>query len=1402
MAVNDVEVVSRDYPTPVAPVSTGTLTMRALGDEWGAGRGPDTLEVLRDSFAEGRARMDAGGPSTFLTSREETPDEWMKRVGTIGASKSPVPTTLATMLGADVDPMETAKTAMRAIANGEVDDPLLSPTMARVVGAGLAFYQGIETFAGATGIGNPNRVLPPEVPKELATGPRGAAAGYVAEKTGRSADDVLFSNSAKYRDPLDRPTEQDMQAREMLLNERDVGVARDLARDEVVNFGLPNGAIEVDASRVPKNRKPVTEAELSFLQAALTSRLASEGLDAAEKYSVADPLVKRLDDADFVDAVLRGNTSNARERRALEDLGQLGRKVQNAKARRGFIKSPGKPQRNPDPVNLQSDPDARVRDYALVGSVASQILRMPEVKLSDDVARLVVSSPSMSGMAKAVLGRSDVKPELVDYTLMHGTDYAAAHVAEKFELTPQQVKDALTTARLHVGSRRWDRVMRGLLGNKNRIEIPAEDFAGAAGSSDGFLRSAAAAHPALDESTRRVLGADPDSYVRFNVARRADTTAEELKSFAADSDPYVRGAAYRSPNMDGESLKAAALAVIADAVRPPPEPGEAANSGPGNGLTGLPRGVRAGILTAAMYRRDTAEPVFTALASATADDIGHFDFGNRGSVGMSIGQNKMAGALRAFLSRADVPVESKARVIVGFSNNGLWSGINESTPRGGLDVNTVLTRYIGEQAGLLLTDGGPSVKRDPRTVDARKRLFGALYDEVRRTRGDIRGTVGPETRYSTMSNPVDVLGVLLGDAGVANAAGRAPTGAFVEPQQGAAGKATNDASPDVDALKTAFGRLVRGGELDEPGKVAINYAVKNLKDAFRHDERLTEAGARNALAALATINRMIRERGGGEIRPGDASTKLAWFRDDDVRGIVRPTLQTEDFDTPPVVMWLHPTIGKTSLAEHDANLIDFDAVRHAHLKDLIKSWGYQDYGEPGPNGERFSKTAWRLSHPGVIESADSELLDMVLRDPRSRGHIVVTSVASHLAERPQDMSLVVDVPREVFMPRVMKRDHLDERQAANWKDRLDAIMDNVKSNYGERYMQTSDFMEDMIAAPEFEEAISRAGLPLAVRDTGTLGLGGLFLSGTAGDLAYTMGRPSFNARWDVGNHSKAARTFVSVSDLERGVPESNGVPITYHDSDAGTGALKWHLPDSVTDRMIPGWQRFGRGKGRSSGYELANLSLIRPEDVQTIINGVKVAAGPDADGPGVSRPRAEDMVVRSAWSRKNPTRLSPPRLPIPGYMSSFGSYVYALTVPNRAYEGSFVKPLPGGASWETRFKGLVAARRVQNLLDDAEGRFRYPEKPVYDGGSHRNLPNTEFKTRGAGPEDWNRAARVIVVPESFIGTPQEKFLSRRYPDIVLRTFRDTEGFSRESGKAAMETRESAKGGDAQEGAID
>ena len=142
--------------------------------------------ISEDEWYAARPRLVRG--------KDPTPEE---RYGTLRTSRNVVPQTLAMALGAEVDPMEIAKEGYRKIARGEVEDPLLSRGAARAIGVALAGYQGLEAVAGATGIGNSHTISPPKSPRGGNLGPRGAAAGYVAEKSGRSVEDVLKQNEVR-----------------------------------------------------------------------------------------------------------------------------------------------------------------------------------------------------------------------------------------------------------------------------------------------------------------------------------------------------------------------------------------------------------------------------------------------------------------------------------------------------------------------------------------------------------------------------------------------------------------------------------------------------------------------------------------------------------------------------------------------------------------------------------------------------------------------------------------------------------------------------------------------------------------------------------------------------------------------------------------------------------------------------------------------------------------------------------------------------------------------------------------------------------------------------------------------------------------------------------------------------
>ena len=107
-------------------------------------------EDVRRMTAEMRKTYDSLGQHPRLEALKGAVDT--SKGARIGAKKQ-ARQTLAMALGADVDPMETAKEGYRAVANGEIEDPALSPGVARALGAGLAAYQGLETAGGVSGAG-------------------------------------------------------------------------------------------------------------------------------------------------------------------------------------------------------------------------------------------------------------------------------------------------------------------------------------------------------------------------------------------------------------------------------------------------------------------------------------------------------------------------------------------------------------------------------------------------------------------------------------------------------------------------------------------------------------------------------------------------------------------------------------------------------------------------------------------------------------------------------------------------------------------------------------------------------------------------------------------------------------------------------------------------------------------------------------------------------------------------------------------------------------------------------------------------------------------------------------------------------------------------------------------------
>lgn len=208
-AQNEVVRVASAAMSPVGNMvvnQTGAAAHDALTrQDWGGGvntvsrvEAKNTTRKERERVAAIEDRLREDARPRLVRGEDPTPEE---RHGTLHAGRNPVPQTLATALGAEVDPMEIAKEGYRKIARGEVEDPLLSRGAARAIGAALAGYQGVETVAGATGVGNPNAAKPPKAGAPgHSLGARGAAAGYVAEKNGTTVNEVLKANATKGKD--------------------------------------------------------------------------------------------------------------------------------------------------------------------------------------------------------------------------------------------------------------------------------------------------------------------------------------------------------------------------------------------------------------------------------------------------------------------------------------------------------------------------------------------------------------------------------------------------------------------------------------------------------------------------------------------------------------------------------------------------------------------------------------------------------------------------------------------------------------------------------------------------------------------------------------------------------------------------------------------------------------------------------------------------------------------------------------------------------------------------------------------------------------------------------------------------------------------------------------------------
>lgn len=688
------------------------------------------------------------------------------------------------------------------------------------------------------------------------------------------------------------------------------------------------------------------------------------------------------------------------------------------------------------------------------------------------------------------------------------------------------------------------------------------------------------------------------------------------------------------------------------------------------------------------------------------------------------------------------------------------------------DDGDPLTKWLSTQAGYAVTDSRTDSTRRQDAKDSRKAFFSSLADTL----------ATADTRLPRAAN--EPLVRMLNETGLANVV-----------------------IGSKDTTSKSIARRLLSDEYISPDSFNISKVI----DSVLTSPSMTRSDVRSITAAALIKERQIRERIGAEIRPGDSSSKLGWFRDDDVKALSRPVMQTNSPDTDPVVMWMHPGLGKSYQASVDGNLVDFDYIRHQFLKDTVRSMGYEDYGNKAPDGSPFNKLEWRRAHPGVIEAADSKLLDLIKNNPEARGRIILTSVLSHLKDRPEDMSVIVDTPADLAISRIVDRDHGTREDATNWKADIDAVMSTVKDRFPERYLSTDKQLSNLMADESFESLIGNLKLPVSIVDTGVLGTGGTFVSGTSGNLRYTLARPSFQSRFDDSKYDHEARIFYDLNKLAK-----TRNALTLHDDDSGTGALKWEIGERNLYKLPHDLYSSGSTarSSRTSNYDLARLAMLRPEDARNLSQSLaREAFGPLVRGLQGSLAGADPLHNllgfipgdRRISEKTGKLVAVPPMVRVP-------SWVPTVNRPADDNKHGIAQSV-GGASPVDKFKAMVALRSLSEAssalnakkgpLDDPwpseiPDLMSYPTDVVHDA-SRRSLPTTEFKTRGLNFQGHNEAISSIVVPETYPDTPVGKFIQRKYPHIRLIPSGDeSKDFSQSSGREMMETREDAKGGQAAE----
>lgn len=1061
-------------------------------------------------------------------------------------------------------------------------------------------------------------------------------------------------------------------------------------------------------------------------------------------------------------------------------------------------------------------------DFSSAASVANyrlgQLLR--KARLTPDEIAVVAGSASLAGK-KAVIGRDDFPHELVGPLLAHGTAPVVEMLLKSRKTTDADVAHAIL-------ANPDSRVPKALATTDSPHLKNPEVLNLVVGSGDPYaLSMVAKSKNPLPPDVIEKLANNPSPYVQFYVATRKDTPQDILNKLALSENPFVKNAAI--PRADG--LVASDL--LASTV-------EAFKAGQPNAAENLARFYENPHIRNLGGQLDELMSMLPAVINNIPGD--------------QVRQLMTYGVSNILRSNA-VPPQAKAKYFADMLSDNTTAGplgLGSTPFYTSKQQRPLVDQWLDQQVGLFLTDP-TSTKRDAKSVAARQVFVSSLLDEL-----ESRAANGTGNGRAAM------LLASLAKNGVHQALSRPVVGTISldKSSQDPSAYSTRTYNRTADQHLNADQQVKWGPTGPQSADEAERWA-SGLEDEMWANPNVSPETARSITARALWAERRLREMSGSDIVPGDSSSKLGWLRDATTASLTKPVLQSTDKSAPPVVMWLHPGIGKSRGTPLNGDFVDYDYVRTQHIPAILAGRGYPEYERAIADGKRFNIPKFKKEHPGVFEQADSDLLDMMKESPAMRGRLILTSVHSLLKDRPGDMDVIVDTPRETFLERGIRREmgrnpSMTREQAAEgmaeWKDLVDMSLQKARELHPERYLATDKSSEDLVYDEAFEKVLASSGGRAQIVDTGALGVGGVFASGTAGDLAYTMNRRHFRG--------DQRPTNVRIFSQPLSALRKNPLAMTLHDDDAGTGTIEdlmrnnpesyrldargqqliqGHFredPFSIIDWRDPYWRQSGISESKAE--RLAKFATLHPEDATWLTREAVMEGGslpvPMPTGSNDSQSMDVKELLLATFGNNQPiphptpvkilnakarakmkadpgyqavprdfVTLSPRAQVALSYFAADNTVMLAsgrgqlATAPGAKW-GDIVVGTHDAATPEQRFKAAVALRR----LDSTASLVRQGKKvelPTESGQFHASRSeSTEFKPRGMTPDQIAESAREIIVPEGYQDTAAGQYIQRKYPHIKLipTNVESKADFAKASGEAMMRTREAAKGGDARE----